>query len=1323
MNNLEPRQITIQPIISYPRKAEVGKTYLLTIDVQTDTGNWPYPQEDYALHCILETEPLFSHQSLGDPVVILNRFGGTYGPATFVLTASLRPQSGTIRFKLVNEQGLLLQSYNLPDVRIARVLVEAESAKSESHADGQNLRNSIVAILGTDKLIRGTGFIVSESHILTCAHVVRSIGANQESLVYVQPYNSHDLLPARAIILSDDEDVAVMELETSLPEKMRAVLCDLSKGSESHHFKSFGFVSRGMVDAVWVQGSIIGLLNQNWVLQLQAKGIVDSMSGAPILDNFSQRVVGMISYKAGRSGTPVLRQHSHAALPDTATNRPTDQPSDSPIASQWQLSKPDLDRLVNLLVPEFLTLDNRKSFCITAFAESSRKNDILSTIEFDGPARDFAIRLIHQLIQFGQIETGQEALGMFINKLLGYIGSGPDTDFLRELFHTYPALDDSLRPVVGMISNDTVFAISMERIQQVWPDLLFITLDAKLLQYCQEQVSHLTSPRYQIDSRFVQLTLLVDQGQDFQGIRFTADTQRKYDNLKMLLADIDEQFVVLLGPPGSGKTSLLRRLQYEQAQSILHTDKSDRIPFFINLNAYRAQQLSSRTRNPYDWLASQWHIAYPNMPSFDEVFNKGSFLLLLDGLNEMPHRNKAEFHNLIKQWNSFLHQNAGNTVVFSCRSLDYSASLSSETVLVRQVQIEPLSLAQIRQFLQMYLGEKAEAVWETLSRDNQQLRVLSTPFFLRLLVDQIVATGEIPRGRASLLTGFVRRALHREVAEKYQGLFNPNTLLSANDVKQVIENRWNTPYTLPEEGILILRLASLAFMMQDGLGSGTGLVSIPEPKAIELLDHERADDLIRAGIQLNVLHKDIATRAISFSHQLLQEYFAARHLNRRPNLELLAVPWRTEEVVPSLKDSLINLSPSDPLPPIPGVGWEYTALLVAAMANDQESFLADLIPVNLPLAARCAAISEVQASSQLQANLRKRLVKRISDPKADLRARIAAGEALGEIGDPRFSRHTGPHGAYLAPPLVRIKGGVYKIGDDNSTWDDERPLHSVNISSFQIGLFPVTNAEFSLFIEAGGYEHERWWQTKTAGDWWRGEWHSTGQKVYYRNMVKQLSGRTDDDIKQLPGLTPEQIYSFIWLKNVEPEELERQLDEWFPVGRVYRQPEYWNDSRFSQPAYPVVGITWFEACAYCAWLSAQDGKQYRLPTEVEWEAAAGAQDGRIYPYGNQFDVVSCNTYETHIRMTTPVGVFPSGRSRNGIEDLSGNVNEWTTSNYLPYPYQSTDGREDEPESAVRKVIRGGSWSENNIAARIKHRQNAYVDVRMNNIGFRVVSIQ
>lgn len=849
-----------------------------------------------------------------------------------------------------------------------------------------------------------------------------------------------------------------------------------------------------------------------------------------------------------------------------------------------------------------------------------------------------------------------------------------------------------------------------------------------LLAYHKQIVTLLSGDRYQIDRRFVRLTLLLDQGEDAHGGRWMPDPQRrKYDDLRLLLSEIDEHTLVLLGRPGSGKTTLLRRLQLEYAWDALE-DPDKPIPFFISLNGFRSEQAET----PLSWLQTQWQIRHPHLPPLADLFYAGRLLLLLDGLNEMPHRDRDDYRARIGRWQTFLREthHHNNTVIFTCRSLDYSAALNSDFAPVRQVDVNDLTPAQMEAYLVLHLGaERGQSVWQTLAADTHLRTLFAAPFFLRLLADQVAATGSMPTGQTGLLTNFVRHTLRREI-ERNQRLFQPNALLSGNDIHQVVNALWPTATTLPEDGVLLPKLAALAYGMQAGrVVTAGGQVKVPEVASRELVGHERAADIITAGIQLNVLDKEVATREIAFYHQLLQEYFAARVVAAQFEPQRVATAWHVDAVQPTLEETVAGLALGDPLPPLPTTGWEETVVLATALTADPNRWVEAVSAVNLPVAARCMLAPEVQVDPALRTRIQTELLARIGDEQADLRARIAAAQALGELGDPRFERRTGVHGAYLWPPFVAVQGGDYVIGDDDGRYEAEKPAHTVTLEPFALAAFPVTNAEYALFIEAGGYEDERWWQTAAARAWVSGEMDKTAQKHHYwKRLINPLKQMTEKAIRKLPNVTPQQMDLWLWFWHTSEAEIDAQLDQWFPASRPQRHPEYWEDNRFNHPAHPVVGISWFEAHAYCAWLAAQSGESVGLPNEAQWEAAArgarvGADShlptGRPYGFEGAYDNSRCNTFETHIHGTTPIGVFPAGKTPEGIYDLSGNVWEWTSSHYKPYPYSASDGREDAEDGNALRTLLGGSWFDGQDACRAAYRYWYAPYRRYSAVGFRL----
>ena len=812
-----------------------------------------------------------------------------------------------------------------------------------------------------------------------------------------------------------------------------------------------------------------------------------------------------------------------------------------------------------------------------------------------------------------------------------------------------------------------------------------------LTEYRLERIEEWSLPRYELDHRFVNLTLPWDRPEDPQ-LRYQPANEPPMRDLREVLEKAkDHRALVLIGAPGSGKSTLLRRLQLDHSQDRLE-DGGEQISFFVALNEHKGQEA------PRKWLEDEWKKRYPAMPKLEKLLAQGQMLLLLEAPNEMQPR-QGSYADLIAEWKDFVGQSAreGNRLIFSCRSRDIGAAqLGSKDLPVPLIDVQPMNADQMQDFLQAYAPEHHERIWAEL-KGSKQFDLFQTPYFLKLLCEQVGPTGDLPKGRASLFTGFVRRVLDRE---KDGERFWPGALLTERDRQKMASGRdWRDEFDLPTNGKLIPKLSQLAFDMQKK-GSE---VSLDYDEACRLLSDEHSEQILpeqilKAGVEANLL--DEARDSIKFFHQSLQEYFAARLLAAQPNPALVRVEWAADKVPEPLADTLAKLGDGEPLPPLKQRGWEETTLTAAAMAKDQAEFIRALMPENLALAARCAASPEVSIEPELKREIQDALIARTKDVTADLRARIAAGEALGLIGDPRFELRSGDFGKYLMPPLVTIPGGKYTIGD-NKGEDDEKPAGTVELAEFQIGQFPVTNAEYKLFIEAGGYEDERWWDTPESLAWLSGEASSEERRRAWREDRKELQGNwSEEEIRLQTNWPPETKELFLEVRSETDEEFEERLEEWFPEGEVYRQPEYWDDARFNNPAQPVVGVTWFEARAYCNWLTANaaDGQTFRLPTEAEFEAAARGKKGRQFPYGNKFDSTRCNTFESHIRRTTPVGVFdnstPEG-SGEGAFDLSGNVYTWTLSIYdqdrFKYPYRSDDGREDISASGVRRVLRGGSW--------------------------------
>jgi formylglycine-generating enzyme required for sulfatase activity len=176
----------------------------------------------------------------------------------------------------------------------------------------------------------------------------------------------------------------------------------------------------------------------------------------------------------------------------------------------------------------------------------------------------------------------------------------------------------------------------------------------------------------------------------------------------------------------------------------------------------------------------------------------------------------------------------------------------------------------------------------------------------------------------------------------------------------------------------------------------------------------------------------------------------------------------------------------------------------------------------------------------------------------------------------------------------------------------------------------------------------------------------------------------------------------------------------FVEATDHGKPGHWKGGRIPEgtETHPVVYVSWHDAQAYCRWQSERAEVEIRLPSEAEWEKAARWSDGRLYPWGDEFDKKNCNSREGGPGGTTPVGRYsPDGDSPYGLADMAGNVWEWTANEFGPYPYDGDDGRED-PQAEVRRVLRGGSWDSNQRGARAAYRLHNEPSYTSSSRGFR-----
>ncbi len=216
-------------------------------------------------------------------------------------------------------------------------------------------------------------------------------------------------------------------------------------------------------------------------------------------------------------------------------------------------------------------------------------------------------------------------------------------------------------------------------------------------------------------------------------------------------------------------------------------------------------------------------------------------------------------------------------------------------------------------------------------------------------------------------------------------------------------------------------------------------------------------------------------------------------------------------------------------------------------------------------------------------------------------------------------------------------GKVTLIPDDTDKKESYLKQDTIyTIPAFDMAKYPATNAQFKLFMDAGGYAEKHWW----TEDGWQAK----------------LDGWVYDN-------------------------------GWKKTGKAWTQPRFWDDSQWNGAEQPIVGISWYEAVAFCIWLSETTGENIMLPTEQGWQRVAQGDKGLIYPWGNDWNGNLCNNsvkpYDSN--QTTPVRQFEGkGDSPFGVVDMAGNVWEWCLTTY-------ETGSDDLFGTGVR-VLRGGSWN-------------------------------
>ncbi|MCP4107303.1 MAG: SUMF1/EgtB/PvdO family nonheme iron enzyme [Desulfobacteraceae bacterium] len=792
------------------------------------------------------------------------------------------------------------------------------------------------------------------------------------------------------------------------------------------------------------------------------------------------------------------------------------------------------------------------------------------------------------------------------------------------------------------------------------------------------------------------------------------------------------QHVVLLGDPGSGKTTFVNfitlclageSLEHQEANLDLMTkpvpkdDKEERqpwshgslLPVRITLRDFAAGNLPDNKASASDlWKFIEDELTKAELPNFAphlkrELQEHGG-LLMFDGLDEVPEADnrRVQIKAVVEDFIRTFHK---CRIIITSRTYAYQKQEWRIPGLYESV-LAPFTPGQIRRFIDGWYAHfahlkrvnsedaqgKAEILKRAVFSNNRLKELAERPLLLTLMASlHSWRGGSLPERREELYAATVDLLLDwwesPKIVRDSEGqicVVQPSLMewlkTDRNQMRRMLNELAYSAHTKQPE------LTGTADIDEANLVHGLWQLSTnPDANLTQLIKYlsNRAGLLLHRGIRIH-----------SFPHRTIQEYLAACHLTDTDYPDFVAElarkePDRWREVtllagakasrgssgsIWSLAEALCHCEPDEKT--------ETKALWGAQLAGQalaETAVLDKVSPRNQPKLER----------------VRRWLLKIVEENMLPATERVIAGNSLSALGDPRFS----PDLFYLPDDdelgFVRIPTGKFLMGVKK----DEAmklivkeypidklglPQHEVILSEYAISKYPVTVAQFRAFIQDSGFE---------------------------------------------------------------------VIESWYEYNEIDN--------------HPVVDVSWNDAVEYCKWLTEKLGErgydwQIQLPAEAEWEKAARGTDSFIYPWGNEPDPDRANYSETGIGETSPVGCFPKGTSPYGILDISGNVWEWCSDWFGEYPHSIFREKENEwysdwfdnhshsiymmeenewysdwfdkypsepvkdpvgPERGTFRLFRGGSWGDDAQACRSAWRDHdisAPAGAWFNNVGFRLL---
>jgi len=766
--------------------------------------------------------------------------------------------------------------------------------------------------------------------------------------------------------------------------------------------------------------------------------------------------------------------------------------------------------------------------------------------------------------------------------------------------------------------------------------------------------------------------------------------------ISALEAVINNRAAVIKGDPGSGKSTFVNYLTYSLSTRTTKNlsgwkkKDADALPIIVILRdfvrAFKKLPEQAEPRHLWDFIEKRLkdqNLSPAARPILD-LLEKGNVILFFDGLDEVSTVPQRIF--VRDAVHAFVNRYPKNRVVVTCRILSYIEPKQGEPDL-RLTGFPEFELAQfdhkkITTFIDAWYRELTAlgvTTPETAADLNASLKTaIQRPELRKLAPNPLLLTvmavvnthkGRLPDHRAPLYKDTVEILLWQwEQSSKGQ---------DAARLRQLMQDANCTDADI-EQVICKLAFEAHAYVnLEDDEETLAGISEISLQKelaAINKNDLNWAAAVIetmkmRAGLLL-----ERENHIFTLPHRSFQEFLAGTYLDSKDDFVQRAMQladnqllWRQVILWAVSRRVFIRGSVDGPLALV-------GELCPAGSPPNEKGWSRAWLAGDILLEIGLNRVERSELGKDLLLRLQDRLALLLQGSHLTSRERAEAADTLARLGDPRFDAghwhlpkesllgfvHIPAGDFWMGTREENIKEMIGKFGGKEDYYKNETPQHKLSLPDYYMARYPITTAQFKAFVEESGHKP------------------------------------TDED--SLRGL----------------------------------------------PTRPAVYVTWYDSLAYCKWLTEKlkaiapdkkglteseetfwrglesGGLTVTLPSEAEWEKAARGGDARNFPWGEDVNLDKVNGNNV-IGRTSAVGVFPQGKSPYDLQDMSGNVWEWTRSLYKDYEYDPQDGRESmEADQTLARVLRGGAYLNGGRYLRCAGRNRNDPFFGNNYVGFRVV---